>query len=257
MCTCPASQPASPHAASAVELKAQIEAEREGLPFLIYRDGEGAPPAVRARARQRARHARTAHLGRPRRSHGMRRYRACTRSSCVSGEDWTIERRRPVAERLVRQRRADPREAPAERRRRDPRRRHGDRVPQPGRPRVARHHARRPTCAGSCSLTQAQKRVLVALCRPFKDVGGVRHAADRTIRSPRELFLSVDAVKKHLRALFEKFERRAPASEREAGAARGARLRGRLHLGARALASVHQGGEIGHSRGAQGGALVI
>src|SRR5687768_471454 len=33
-------QPASPHAASALELKAQIEAEREGLPFLIYRDGE-------------------------------------------------------------------------------------------------------------------------------------------------------------------------------------------------------------------------
>ena len=33
--------PASPHAASAVELKAQIEAEREGQPFLIYRDDDG------------------------------------------------------------------------------------------------------------------------------------------------------------------------------------------------------------------------
>jgi pSer/pThr/pTyr-binding forkhead associated (FHA) protein len=30
-----------PHAATAVELKAQIEAERAGLPFLIYRDGSG------------------------------------------------------------------------------------------------------------------------------------------------------------------------------------------------------------------------
>ena len=35
------SEPASPHAASAAELKAQIEAEREGRPFLIYRDGDG------------------------------------------------------------------------------------------------------------------------------------------------------------------------------------------------------------------------
>jgi len=32
--------PATPHAASAAELKAQIEAERAGRPFLIYRDGE-------------------------------------------------------------------------------------------------------------------------------------------------------------------------------------------------------------------------
>src|SRR5688500_8833725 len=32
--------PATPHAASATELKAQIEAERAGVPFLIYRDGE-------------------------------------------------------------------------------------------------------------------------------------------------------------------------------------------------------------------------
>ena len=31
----------TPHAATATELKAQIEAEREGLPFLIYRDGDG------------------------------------------------------------------------------------------------------------------------------------------------------------------------------------------------------------------------
>ena len=36
----PGQQPASPHAASALELKAQIEAERDGLPFLIYRDGD-------------------------------------------------------------------------------------------------------------------------------------------------------------------------------------------------------------------------
>ncbi len=31
----------SPRAVSAAELKAQIDAEREGLPFLVYRDGDG------------------------------------------------------------------------------------------------------------------------------------------------------------------------------------------------------------------------
>src|SRR5687767_10657087 len=33
--------PQGPHAATAVELKVQIEAERGGLPFLIYRNGSG------------------------------------------------------------------------------------------------------------------------------------------------------------------------------------------------------------------------
>src|SRR4051812_11497920 len=31
----------SPRAATASELKAQIDAEREGFPFLVFRDGEG------------------------------------------------------------------------------------------------------------------------------------------------------------------------------------------------------------------------
>src|SRR5205823_15025797 len=54
------------------------------------------------------------------------------------------------------------------------------------------------------SLSEAQHRVLVALCRPFKESTGYatpatnQHIAD-------ELFLSVDAVKTHLRALFAKF----------------------------------------------------
>ena len=32
---------AGPRAATAAELKAQIEAERTGRPFLVYRDGDG------------------------------------------------------------------------------------------------------------------------------------------------------------------------------------------------------------------------
>ena len=37
----PGTKLATPHAATATELKAQIEAERAGAPFVIYRDGEG------------------------------------------------------------------------------------------------------------------------------------------------------------------------------------------------------------------------
>jgi pSer/pThr/pTyr-binding forkhead associated (FHA) protein len=54
-------------------------------------------------------------------------------------------------------------------------------------------------------LTQNQRRVLIALCRPYRD--------DSTFATPAtnqqiaaELFLSVEAVKMHLRTLFVKFE---------------------------------------------------
>jgi Bacterial regulatory proteins, luxR family len=54
------------------------------------------------------------------------------------------------------------------------------------------------------SLSAAQRRVLVALCRPFKEASGyVTPATNQQIAA--ELFLSVDAVKTHLRALFAKF----------------------------------------------------
>jgi FHA domain/Bacterial regulatory proteins, luxR family len=54
------------------------------------------------------------------------------------------------------------------------------------------------------SLSDAQRRVLVALCRPFKETSGyVTPATNQQIAD--ELFLSVDAIKTHLRALFGKF----------------------------------------------------
>jgi len=57
------------------------------------------------------------------------------------------------------------------------------------------------TAAG---VSPAQKRVLIALCRPFK--GGAAFATPSTNGDiAAELHLSVDAVKTHLRALFEKF----------------------------------------------------
>jgi pSer/pThr/pTyr-binding forkhead associated (FHA) protein len=54
-------------------------------------------------------------------------------------------------------------------------------------------------------VSEAQKRVLVALCRPFKD--GSPYATPATNQAiAEELYLSVDAVKTHMRALFEKFD---------------------------------------------------
>jgi DNA-binding CsgD family transcriptional regulator len=54
------------------------------------------------------------------------------------------------------------------------------------------------------SLSNAQRRVLLALCRPYKeDTGYSTPATNQQIAA--ELYLSVDAVKTHLRALFAKF----------------------------------------------------
>ena len=52
-------------------------------------------------------------------------------------------------------------------------------------------------------LTPAQKRVLEALCRPYKETEFATPATNQAIAE--ELFLSVDAVKAHLRALFTAF----------------------------------------------------
>lgn len=53
-------------------------------------------------------------------------------------------------------------------------------------------------------ITDGQRRVLVALCRPYKDARGFpAPASNQTIAD--EVFLSVDAVKGHLRALFAAF----------------------------------------------------
>jgi FHA domain-containing protein len=54
-------------------------------------------------------------------------------------------------------------------------------------------------------LTETQRRVLVALCRPFG--GGTSFTKPATNQEiATEVFLSVEAVKMHLRTLFAKFE---------------------------------------------------
>ncbi|WP_431967297.1 FHA domain-containing protein [Nocardia sp. bgisy134] len=54
------------------------------------------------------------------------------------------------------------------------------------------------------SLTETQRSVLVALCRPYKNGTGFATPASNQ-QIAEELFLSVDAIKTHLRALFAKF----------------------------------------------------
>jgi hypothetical protein len=54
-------------------------------------------------------------------------------------------------------------------------------------------------------ITPAQRKVLAALCRPYKDQDNfATPATNREIAA--ELFLSLDAVKSHMRALFEAFQ---------------------------------------------------
>jgi DNA-binding CsgD family transcriptional regulator len=58
--------------------------------------------------------------------------------------------------------------------------------------------------ASEVRLSPAQRRVLVALCRPFRgDVEFATPASNQQIAD--ELVLSVEAVKTHVRALFERF----------------------------------------------------
>ncbi len=55
----------------------------------------------------------------------------------------------------------------------------------------------------AAAVSPAQRKVLVALCRPYKDGGSyATPATNQEIGD--ELHLSVDAVKTHMRALFEK-----------------------------------------------------
>jgi pSer/pThr/pTyr-binding forkhead associated (FHA) protein len=65
------------------------------------------------------------------------------------------------------------------------------------------------TVAGSSSpapvLTESQRRVLIALCRPYRDrVGFVTPATNREIAA--EVPLGVDAIKKNLRILYQRLQ---------------------------------------------------
>lgn len=194
--------PRPPQAATAYELKAQIEAEREGLPFLIFRDAEGRHQIlVLDGERDRLSLGRRASADVPLTwDEGVSRLHAELRRI---GEDWTLvddglslNGTFLNGELLHGQRRLHD----------------GDALRLGGVALVFRSPAEAESRSTApmaelhrmVSLTDAQRRVLVALCRPFKE-GAAFVTPATNDQIARELYLSVEAVKKHMRALFEKF----------------------------------------------------
>jgi pSer/pThr/pTyr-binding forkhead associated (FHA) protein len=191
-----------PHAATAAELKAQIETERGGLPFLIYRDGSGRHRMlVLGEGRERVTIGR-----RPSADVALEWDEEVSRLHAelvLKGEDWTLaDDGLSLNGSFVN----------GERLRGHRRLRDGDALRVGGTVLVYRnpkeHESRATTPSDELrtvvSLSDAQRRVLVALCRPFREsVAFVTPPSNEQIAA--ELYLSVDAVKKHLRALFDKF----------------------------------------------------
>jgi hypothetical protein len=195
------SSPLAPHSASPAELKERLAAERQGTPFLLFRDDHGSQRIVP--------------LG------GVDRVTIGRRSGNDVTLDWDseISSLHAALERLgtewtlvddglsrngsyVNDTRVTGRHML---RNRDSLR-FGDTVVvycAPERsatthPTVAAHRSSRPD-----PPTDAQRRVLVALCRPYCDSSFATPATNREIAA--ELFVTVAAVKAHLSALYERF----------------------------------------------------
>ena len=181
---------------SPAEVKARLDAERRGEPFLLFKDGEGAQVLVTL----------TGPLTVGRRPE---RDVALTWDSEVSrlhaelqpaGPDWTV-----VDDGLSRNGTyVNGERVNGRRRLRD-----GDRIvfgetPVTFRaPQDATDSTAAINVGSSVTLTQTQRKVLIALCRPLKDSAYATPATNKAIAD--EVFLSVDAVKAHLRAIFERF----------------------------------------------------
>jgi hypothetical protein len=188
--------------ASPIEVKRRLDAERAGTPFLLYRDGDGAEQILALETQQAP-----ISVGRaPETALTLDWDDEVSRLHAeleVSGGQWML-----VDDGLSRNGSFVNGERLAGRRRL----RDGDalrfgetlvtfRAPLQG---ASHATAVAADMASAASLTESQKRVLVALCRPFKhDDGFAAPATNQQIAA--ELFLSVDAVKGHLRTLFAKF----------------------------------------------------
>ena len=194
--------PLAPHSASPSELAERLAAERLGEPFLVYRDGNGAQVLLELsggddRITFGRRPGNTVVLGwdaEVSRVHAMLE---------LVGDEWSLADDGLSSngsfvngERVAGRRRL----------------RDGDILrfgetligfcdpAAEGESNVTRVAAEGTLAAG---VSPAQRRVLVALCRPFKDQAYATPASNQRIAD--ELVVSVDAVKSHLRAMFEAF----------------------------------------------------
>lgn len=197
------SDPGTARPQSAAELKEQIELERLGVPLLVYRDGDDAQRILALEGERgsvwigRNDSADVALSGDGEVS-GLHAEIEFVGSECTVLDDGISRNGTFVNEERISGRR---------------RLRDGD-VIRAGRSRIVFKLPLEaaPTATviadeglGSVGVSPAQRRVLVELCRPFK--GGASFATPATnAEIAAELHLSVDAVKTHLRALFERFE---------------------------------------------------
>jgi pSer/pThr/pTyr-binding forkhead associated (FHA) protein len=193
--------PLTAHTATPAELRERLEAERRGVPFLVYRDADGAQRILELAQRERVT------IGR--RSENdvalawdseVSRLHAVVES--VAGE-WILADDGLSANGTF----VGPERVQGRRRLRD-----GEAI-RCGRTVIAFRDPAEgmfgPTSKGDplaevARLSDAQHRVLVALCRPYRD--SPAFATPPTNQQiADELFLSLDAVKTHLRVLFAKF----------------------------------------------------
>jgi hypothetical protein len=192
-----------PHAFTASELKAQIETERLGRPFLVYRDeagdqrlvalGEGAEELWVGRSSSA-----DVRLSWDEEVSALHAQLEIVRDECTLVDEGLSRNGSYVnGERVSGRHRL----------------RDGDML-RFGRTSVlyrapAAAEAKSTVIASdaltAADVSPAQRRVLVELCRPFKE--GAAFAAPPTNQQIADaLHLSVDAVKTHMRALFDKFE---------------------------------------------------
>jgi pSer/pThr/pTyr-binding forkhead associated (FHA) protein len=193
--------PSATHQRSAVEIQAEVRAEHEGEPFVLYRDAEGAQRIVPLGGAQ------PLTIGRDESTDIVLSWDASVSRVHAQlerlGADWAVG-----DDGLSRNGSfLNGRRITGRRRLRD-----GDRVQVGGVVLVFRdpgQGAREETELGAepvdpTTLTETQRKVLIELCRPFK--GGGRYASPPTNQVIAEqLFLSVDAIKAHLRVLYMKY----------------------------------------------------
>jgi pSer/pThr/pTyr-binding forkhead associated (FHA) protein len=194
--------PLGPHTSSPLELKERLEAARAAKPFLVYRDGGGSQRLVDlAGAAERVTIGRRPEMDIPL-EWDLEVSRLHATLERIGG-NWTVADDRLSrngsflngARLTGRQRLCDGDTL-----------RVGDTVfafcdPEHGQSTATLASEGVPTVA---DLSETQRRVLAALCRPFKEGGGFATPATNQ-QIADELFLSVDAIKTHLRALFRKF----------------------------------------------------
>jgi hypothetical protein len=189
------------HAASPAELQEQLVAVRGGVPFLLFRDGDGRQRIVRLEGRERLT------VGRDEDADISLNWdsqvsRLHAELECM-GTQWTVaddglSRNGSFlnGERVTGRRRLGDGDAL-----RFGRTQMAFCAPELGRSSTTVLGDDIPSAD---ALSAAQRRVLVALCRPYK--GSPSFATPATNQEiADELVLSIDAVKTHLRAVFQKF----------------------------------------------------